>query len=92
MTRRLSDQSAGALLAFAAMLLIVSGAVISPAGTFAFASLAGLVSLVPLVFGSTKRRVLAAVILVVSVLLVVPAYSKHQSMVEAARGIPHQRQ
>ena len=75
---RLSDQSAGALLGFAAILIVVGLVVISPGGRFAASALAGLFALVPLVFGSNRRRILAGVILGVSVLIGVPAYSEHQ--------------
>lgn len=82
---RVSDQAAGALLGLAAIFLVGGLVVMSPAGTFAAAAVAGLLALAPLLFGSTKRRIVAGVILGVALVMGIPAYLDHQRMVERAK-------
>lgn len=71
---KLPDKSASALTWFAVILLLPGLMIQSPSGRFFFAALAGLVALVPLAFGSTKRRLYGGVIAALSLLIAVATY------------------
>lgn len=71
---KLPDKSASTLTWFAAILLVPGLMIQSPSGRFFFAALAGLAALVPLAFGSTKRRLYGGVIAALSLLIAVATY------------------
>lgn len=71
---KLPDKSASALTWFAVILLVPGLMIQSPSGRFFFAALAGLVALVPLAFGSSKRRIFGGVVAALSLLIAVATY------------------
>jgi uncharacterized membrane protein YccC len=71
---RLSDQSANTLVSFALLLLVPGVLVPSPTGRFFFLALAALIALVPLIFGSVKRRVFAGLVFGISLLIGTATY------------------
>jgi hypothetical protein len=71
---KLPDKSASTLTWFALILLVPGLMIQSPSGRFFFAALAGLVALVPLAFGSTKRRLYGGVIAALSLLIAAATY------------------
>lgn len=71
---KLPDKSTSALTWFAVILLLPGLMIQSPSGRFFFAALAGLVALVPLVFGSTQRRLYGGVIAAIALLIAVATY------------------
>ncbi|MCF8179330.1 MAG: hypothetical protein K9J74_12540 [Sulfuritalea sp.] len=78
---RLPETSVNALT-WLALLFLVPGVLIeSPGGRFIFTALAGLIALIPLLFGNPKRRMFAAVVMAISLLMGVvsfPEFSKDQ--------------
>lgn len=64
----MKKESASALAWFAAILLFAGWLVMSPSGAFAIFVLAALFAAVPAIFGSKKTRVVAAILLLVSIL------------------------
>lgn len=78
---KLPDKSASALTWFALILLVPGLMIQSPSGRFFFAALAVLLALLPLAFGSTKRRLYGGAIAALSLLIAVttyPDFSKDQ--------------
>lgn len=78
---RLPDKSAAALTWLGTFLLVPGLLIQSPAGRYFFAALAGLVALVPLIFGGPRRRLFAGIVAGISLLLVIatyPEFSKEQ--------------
>jgi len=86
---RLSDETAKTLAGLAVLLLAPGLLIASPTGRFFFLVLAAFVALIPLVFGSTKRRILAGVIMAVSLLVGAATYPEFRkdygSYLERAR-------
>ena len=82
---RLNDQSAGALCWFAAILMLPGVLIMSPTGRLASLALAALIALVPLAFGSTKRRIFAGIVLALASLIGTPTYFEHQKISEVAK-------
>lgn len=71
---KLPDKSASTLTWFAIILLVPGLMIQSPSGRFFFAALACLVALVPLAFGSSKRRLYGGAIAALSLLITVATY------------------
>lgn len=71
---KLPDKSASTLTWFAVILLVPGLLIPSPSGRFFFAALAGLVALVPLVFGSTRRRLYGGAIAALALLIAIATY------------------
>ena len=72
--RPMKPASAKALTFFAAILLIASGIVMSPSAAFFLTAVAALIVLVPSVFSQGKVRLVAAVLLLVSLGLALEKY------------------
>jgi uncharacterized membrane protein len=77
---RLGDQSAGTLAWLAVFLLIPGLLIMSPTGRIFFIALAAAVALVPVVFGSTKRRIFGGVVLAICLLLGPATYLEHRKI------------
>lgn len=71
---KLPDKSANSLTWFAVILLVPGLMIQSPSGRFFFAALACLIALVPLAFGSGKRRIFGGVVAALSLLIAVATY------------------
>jgi len=76
--RQMKPASATALTCFAATLLIAAGIVISPSAAFFLAAAAALIALFPSVFNRGKVRLVAAVLLLVSLGLALERYPDFQ--------------
>jgi uncharacterized membrane protein YccC len=76
---RVSDQSAKALAGLAVIFLVPGVLIESPTGRFFCVLLAAIIALIPLVLGSTKRRVYAGVVLAISLLIGVATYPDFQT-------------
>jgi len=72
--RQMKPASTKALTWFAAILLIAAGIVMSPSGAFFLSAAAALIALFPSVFSRGKVRVVAAVLLLVSLGLALENY------------------
>jgi len=72
--RRMKPASAKALTWFTATLLIAAGSVMSPSGAFFLSAAAALIALFPSVLSRGKVRVVAAVLLLVSLALALEKY------------------
>ncbi|MDP2277285.1 MAG: hypothetical protein Q8K51_03585 [Nitrospirota bacterium] len=75
----MKKESSNALAWFAAILLFVGLLIMSPSGAFALFVLAALFAAFPAIFGSKKTRIVAAVLLLVSILLAVSRYPEFRS-------------
>lgn len=78
---KLPDQSAGAMTWLAALILVPGLLIGSPSGRFFCVALAGVVALMPLMFGAGKRRVFAGIVAAISLLFGIatyPEFSKDQ--------------
>lgn len=75
----MKKESADALAWFAAVLLFVGLLIMSPSGAFALFALAALFAAFPAIFGSKKTRIVAAILLLISVLLAVSRYPEFRS-------------
>lgn len=71
---RMRDDSAGALAWVAVILIVLGLVVMSPTGGFFLLVLAAIAALVPLVFGSTKRRIFAGVVFCAATLVGIAIY------------------
>ncbi|MCL4315666.1 MAG: hypothetical protein M1527_02175 [Gammaproteobacteria bacterium] len=75
----MKKESASALAWFAAILLFAGWLVMSPSGAFAIFVLAALFAAVPAIFGSKKTRIIAAILLLVSILFAAIKYPEFKS-------------
>ncbi|MDP3259792.1 MAG: hypothetical protein AAB273_02185 [Nitrospirota bacterium] len=81
----MKKESANALAWFAAILLLAGWLVMSPSGAFALFVLAALFAAVPAIFGQKKTRIVAAVLLLVSILFAASKYPEFRSEQEQFR-------
>ena len=72
--RQMKPASAKALTCFTATLLIAAGIMMSPSGAFFLAAAAALIALFPSVFSRGKLRVVAVVLLLISLGLALEKY------------------
>ncbi|MDP1758465.1 MAG: hypothetical protein Q8K77_01540 [Thermodesulfovibrionales bacterium] len=75
----MKKESSNALAWFAAILLFVGLLIMSPSGAFALFVLAALFAAFPAIFSQKKTRIIAAVLLLVSILLAVSRYPEFRS-------------
>ena len=75
----MKKESANALALFAAILLLAGWLVMSPSGAFALFVLAALFAAFPAIFSQKKTRIVAAVLLLVSILFAVSKYPEFRS-------------
>jgi hypothetical protein len=84
MKPRLKDSSSTALLALSALFLAPGMLILSPDGRLFCLLLAGLVSAIVLIAGpSRKKRIVAAIGLLVAVALAIPAWSEYRAHSDA---------
>ena len=81
----MKKESANALALFAAILLLAGWLVMSPSGAFALFVLAALFAAFPAIFSQKKTRIVAAVLLLVSILFAVSKYPEFRSEQERFR-------
>lgn len=77
--KQMKPESARALTWFAAILLFVGLLIMSPSGAFFLFVLAVLFAAVPAIFGSKKARIIAVILLLVSILFAVSRYPEFRS-------------
>jgi hypothetical protein len=84
MKPRLKDSSSTALLALSALFLAPGMLILSPDGRLFCLLLAGFVSAIVLIAGpSRKKRIVAAIGLLVAVALAIPAWSEYRAHSDA---------
>ena len=81
----MKKESANALALFAAILLLAGWLVMSPSGAFALFVLAALFAAFPAIFSQKKTRIVAAVLLLVSILFAVSKYPEFRNEQERFR-------
>ena len=81
----MKKESANALALFAAILLLAGWLVMSPSGAFALFVLAALFAAFPAIFSQKKTRIIAAVLLLVSILFAVSKYPEFRNEQERFR-------
>jgi hypothetical protein len=77
---RLNDKSAGSLAWFAVLLLLPGVLIMSPTGRISFIALAAFVALVPVIFGSRKRRIFGGIVIAVCLVIGTPTYFEHRKI------------
>lgn len=76
---RLKDSSSTALLVLAALFFVPAVLILSPDGRLFFLVLAGIVSVIVLIAGpSRKKRIAACIGLLLFAVLVIPTWSEHR--------------
>ena len=89
--KQIKTATARTLTWLAASLLVVGGIIMSPSGAFLSLILAALIALFPAVFGKGKVRILAAILLLVSIALSLNKYTafKHEQTVYRKQATSH---
>jgi flagellar biosynthesis protein FliP len=81
---RIQESSSTALLALSALLLAPGMLILSPDGRFVFLVLAGLVSAIVLIAApSRKKRIVAAIGLLLAVALAIPTWTEYRAHSDA---------
>lgn len=85
---RLGDKSARSLAWFAVFLLLPGVLIMSPTGRIFFIALAAIVALIPVIFGSMKRRIFGGIVVAVCLVIGMPTYFEHRKIYDLHASAP----